>query len=311
MLWRVILSPREREVNQLLLSKKQRSTVLYHLHNEMGHIGVDSVFAFARDCYFWPHMYMDVKKYITLECNCLISKKPNWTERPPIVRILTTLPFELISIYFLHLEKVKSGYEYILMVIEYYTRFAQVYLIRNKAGKTVSDKVCNDFIMKFGIPVRLQHDQGREFENSFFYELQKLCGIARSKATPYHPQGNGQVEWFHRNLLQMMRTLSLDWRKHVNKIVHAYTSNHYTTGFSPIFFLFFGRHPVLPVDRELRKNIKVKSLTLRMSLSGRNVWRKHIKLPLKNLVRVQTMANLIIFPKIRFIGHQCWCWPST
>lgn len=50
----------------------------------------------------------------------------------------------------------------------------------------------------------------------------------------------------------MMRTLKaderLDWRKHVNRKVHAYNcSNHYTTGFSP-FYLFFGRHPVFPVD---------------------------------------------------------------
>lgn len=157
----------------------------------MGHLGVDRVFAFARDCYLWPQMYMDVEKYVTQECNCLMSKKPNRTDHPPMVLIVTTQPLELISIYFLNLEKVKSGYEYILVVMDYYTRFAQAYFTRNKTGKTASDKVFNDFILKFGIPLRLQHDQGREFENTFFYELQKLCGIARSKITPYHPQGNG------------------------------------------------------------------------------------------------------------------------
>lgn len=39
----------------------------------------------------------------------------------------------------------------------------------------------------------------------------------------------------------------------MNKKVHAYKClNHDTTGFSP-FFLFFGRHPVLPVDIMLPK----------------------------------------------------------
>lgn len=39
----------------------------------------------------------------------------------------------------------------------------------------------------------------------------------------------------------------MDWRKHVNKKVHGYSrSNHNTTGFLP-FYLFFGRHPLLPV----------------------------------------------------------------
>lgn len=191
-LWRVISLPREGEVNQLVLSKKHRSTVLYHLHNEMGHLGVDRVFALARDRYFWPRMYKDVEKYITQECSCLMSKKPNRTDRPPMVPIVTTQPLELISIDFLHLEKSKGGYEYILVVMDHYTRFAQAYPTRNKAGETAAEKVFNDFILKFGIPLRLHHDQGREFENSFFYKLQKLCGITRSKTTPYHPQVMGK-----------------------------------------------------------------------------------------------------------------------
>ena len=123
-LWRVIKLPREGEVSQLVLPKEQRSSVLHHLHNDMGHLGLDRVFALVRDRYFWPHMYRDIEKYVTQECGCLMNKKPNRADRPPMVPIVTTQPLELVSIDFLHLEKSKGGFEYILVVMDHYTRFA-------------------------------------------------------------------------------------------------------------------------------------------------------------------------------------------
>lgn len=76
-----------------------------------------------------------------------MSKKPNRTDRPLMVPIVTTQSLELISVDVLHLEKSKGGYEYILVVMDHYTRFAQAYPIRNKAGKTAADNVFNDFIL--------------------------------------------------------------------------------------------------------------------------------------------------------------------
>lgn len=238
--------------NQLILPKEHHQTVYRELHQEMEHLGTERTLSLIRERFYWPHMQKETEHFVTRVCERLKRKKTHKTTKAPLVTIQTTYPFQLVSIDFLHLEKCKNGYEYILVVMDHFTRFAQAYATRNKSAKTVVQHVFGDFALKFGFSEKIHHDMGREFENHLMDQLQEVCGVRGSHTTPYHPMGNGQVERFNRTLLSMLRTLSdtkkADWKRSLSKVVHAYNcTRSEATGFSP-YYLLFGRSPRLPID---------------------------------------------------------------
>lgn len=101
--------------------------------------------------------------------------------RAPLIPIVTTDPFEFFFFFFFTSRDLQPRVEYILVIIDHCTQFAQAYATKNKSAKMVIDKIFNDFALHFGLPEKIHHDMGREFENQLMFQLQKYCGVRGSR----------------------------------------------------------------------------------------------------------------------------------
>ena len=235
---------------QIVLPTCLKHIVLHQLHDNMGHMGRDRTIHLVKERFFWPKMTSEVENYISSCRRCLQRKSP--PSRAPLVPIVTTQPLEVVSMDHLTLEPSKGGIQHILAITDLFTRFAVAVPVQNLSAKATAKAFLNNFIVHYGIPLRIHSDQGGAFESKLIKELCSLLGIEKSRTSAYHPEGNGMTERFNRSLLNMLGTLEphskLDWKSQVAPLVHAYNcAPHAATGFSP-YLLMFGRHPNLPVD---------------------------------------------------------------
>jgi transposase InsO family protein len=56
-----------------------------------------------------------------------------------------------------------AGNRYVLVAMDYFTKWAEAYAIPNQEATTVANKLVNEMFLRFSPPEQLHSDQGRQF----------------------------------------------------------------------------------------------------------------------------------------------------
>ncbi|KAL0206364.1 hypothetical protein P9112_001671 [Eukaryota sp. TZLM1-RC] len=105
----------------------------------------------------------------------------------------------------------QKGYKYILVFIESFSRFTIIVPLKELNANLTADALIRKVCAIFGIPFQIHSDNGPEFSKAVFDELSKFLGIEVSKSIPRFSQSNGLVERRHRDILQNLRKLLVDF----------------------------------------------------------------------------------------------------
>jgi len=162
-------------------------------------------------------------------------------------------PFELITVDITGPHpKTSQGHEYLLTVIDLFSRYAEAYPLMNHTASMVADVLVNQFFAQYGHPRQIFSDRGPEFESELFCELCTRLGIEKLRSSFYNPRCNGTVERFHRTLNSMLAkvidTNQRIWHERVPLVLAPYrAARHDATGYTPNF-LAYGRENRAPID---------------------------------------------------------------
>ena len=86
------------------------------------------------------------------------------------------------------------GMKYILVAVDYVSKWVEAIALTNNEGKSVTAFLKKNIFSRFGTPRAIISDGGSHFCNRLFKGLLEKYEVLHNVATPYNPQTSGQVE---------------------------------------------------------------------------------------------------------------------
>ena len=179
--------------------------------------------------------------------------------------LATSRPLELLHLDLMGQTKTKSlgGKRYIMAVVDDFTRYTWVILLRSKLDapehiEALCTRLLNEKNLKIG---RIQSDHGKVFKNSYMESFCTRSGISQEFFAPITPQQNSVVERKNRVIQEMARAMLHNkdvarnlWGEAINTSCHTVNRVYFRLGTKKTpYKLWKGRKPKCEVFQNFWK----------------------------------------------------------
>ena len=159
--------------------------------------------------------------------------------------ISTYRPMERIAIDYIHnLTKDQQGHEHILVVIDCFTRFVELYPTTALTAEETADHLLK-YVGRYGPPIQILSDNGSHFVNGTVTALLHYMGIDHQFTIAYSKEENGIVERANKEVMRHLRNILFEngqpeqWSRYIPIVQNIMnTAIHSATGFSPSHMIF-------------------------------------------------------------------------
>jgi hypothetical protein len=242
---------------QAVIPTTLRSIVMQATHDSLiggGHMAFDKTYTKAKERWWWPHMYQDLKHWIASCETCCKMKKNKNKKKGSLQPIVVHEPFELLGMDIVgEMPMTAQGHRFILVITDHLSKWATAIPMKSITTIDVAQALLEKVILAgHGVPARILTDRGSNFNSQLAHELYKLLKISKSTTTAYHPQCDGHTERFNKTLCHTLAKLMLehpmDWDELLPFCTFDYnTSIQKSTKFTP-YYIIYGREPRVPAE---------------------------------------------------------------
>ena len=239
------------------VNREEANKILWHCHNSPygGHFNGERITAKVLQAgFFWRTLFKDANEYVQRCDNCQRTRSISKRHEMPLQNIQGIEVFDCWGIDFIGPLPSSFANEYILLAVEYVSRWVEAIPTQTTDSKTMIRFLKRNIFCRFGTPRVLISDGGSHFCNAQLQKVLEHYGVRHKVATTYHPQTNRQAEVSNREIKKILeKTVAAsrkDWSSKLDEALWAYRTAFKTpTAVSP-FQLIYEKACHLPVKLE-------------------------------------------------------------
>ncbi|GFX61205.1 hypothetical protein TNCV_3406801 [Trichonephila clavipes] len=185
---------------------------------------------------------------------CQINNYKNALPAGRLIPIVSNYPNEIVTLDLLApypVSRIRRN-RYVLVITDHFSKWAEIIPLKKASARVIADNFFDNYISRFGAPIKLISDNGPQFISDIFENLSERLGIRHVKTVVYRPQAN-RTERVNRDLVQMIANYVNEqhdtWDQFLREFAYAIrTAVNETTGKTPAE-LFLGRKLITPFQK--------------------------------------------------------------